>query len=88
MKGLRAHNIAGVTARDEVAERVAEGRFYVWCVDQFKRGQSTVLKALIGAEVLPTQPIPVRAVPGIIRLMKVTPEPAQVAANLESIRNS
>ncbi len=32
-----------------VAERVAEGRFYVACVGQFKRGKSTLINALIGA---------------------------------------
>src|ERR1035438_2708199 len=30
------------------AERIAEGRFYVACVGQFKRGKSTLLNALIG----------------------------------------
>ena len=36
-----------------VAERVAEGRFYVACVGQFKRGKSTLINALMGASVLP-----------------------------------
>ena len=31
-----------------VAERVSEGRFYVACIGQFKRGKSSVLNALIG----------------------------------------
>jgi GTP-binding protein EngB required for normal cell division len=49
------------------AERVSEGRFYVACVGQFKRGKSTLLNALIGHAVLPTAVVPVTAVPTIIR---------------------
>jgi GTP-binding protein EngB required for normal cell division len=49
------------------AEKVSEGRFYVACVGQFKRGKSTLLNALIGHSVLPTAVVPVTAVPTIIR---------------------
>ncbi len=51
----------------ELAERVAEGRFYVACVGQFKRGKSTLLNALVGHEVVPTGFLPVTAVPTVIR---------------------
>jgi predicted GTPase len=51
----------------ELAERVSEGRFYVACVGQFKRGKSTLLNALIGHEVVPTGFVPVTAVPTVIR---------------------
>ncbi len=50
-----------------LVERVSEGRFYVACVGQFKRGKSTLLNALIGYAVLPTAVVPVTAVPTIIR---------------------
>jgi GTP-binding protein EngB required for normal cell division len=60
-----AEHIAS-TARN-LAERVSEGRFYVACVGQFKRGKSTLLNALIGHAVLPTAVVPVTAVPTIIR---------------------
>jgi GTP-binding protein EngB required for normal cell division len=50
-----------------IAERIAEGRFYVACVGQFKRGKSTLLNALVGSPVLPMGVIPVTAVPTIIR---------------------
>ena len=50
-----------------LAERVSEGRFYVACVGQFKRGKSTLLNALIGYEVVPTGFVPVTAVPTVIR---------------------
>jgi len=53
-------------ARD-LAARVAEGRFYVACVGQFKRGKSTLLNALVGHEVVPTGFVPVTAVPTVIR---------------------
>ncbi len=51
----------------ELAARVSEGRFYVACVGQFKRGKSTLLNALVGHEVLPTGFVPVTAVPTVIR---------------------
>jgi len=51
----------------ELAARVAEGRFYVACIGQFKRGKSTLLNALVGHEVVPTGFIPVTAVPTVIR---------------------
>jgi len=50
-----------------VAERVAEGRFYVACVGQFKRGKSTLINALIGASILPAGVVPVTTVPTVIR---------------------
>ena len=51
----------------ELAARVAEGRFYVACVGQFKRGKSSLLNALVGYEVVPTGYIPVTAVPTVMR---------------------
>ena len=50
-----------------VAERVSEGRFYVACIGQFKRGKSSVLNALVGNSVLPTGVVPVTTVPTIVR---------------------
>jgi predicted GTPase len=51
----------------ELAVRIAEGRIYVACVGQFKRGKSTLLNALVGHEVVPTGFVPVTAVPTVIR---------------------
>jgi GTP-binding protein EngB required for normal cell division len=51
----------------DLADRVAEGRFYVACVGQFKRGKSTLLNALVGQSILPAGIIPVTAVPTIVR---------------------
>ncbi len=50
-----------------VAERVSEGRFFVACLGQFKRGKSTLLNALVGEPVLPMGVVPVTTVPTIVR---------------------
>ncbi|MGB2627673.1 MAG: dynamin family protein [Candidatus Acidiferrum sp.] len=63
--GFDAEYIA--CAARSIAERVSEGRFYVACIGQFKRGKSTLLNALIGSSVLPTAVIPVTAVPTVVR---------------------
>jgi hypothetical protein len=62
---LGVNQLAG-EARD-LASRVSEGRFYVACVGQFKRGKSTLINALVGEPVLPTGFVPVTAVPTVIR---------------------
>jgi predicted GTPase len=51
----------------ELASRISEGRFYVACIGQFKRGKSTLINALIGDPVLPVGFTPVTAVPTVIR---------------------
>jgi GTP-binding protein EngB required for normal cell division len=51
----------------ELAGRVSEGRFYVACIGQFKRGKSTLVNALIGDAVLPVGFTPVTAVPTVVR---------------------
>jgi GTPase SAR1 family protein len=50
-----------------LADRVAEGRFYVACVGQFKRGKSTLLNAVCGQSVLPVGVAPVTAVVTVLR---------------------
>ncbi|MGH9533330.1 MAG: dynamin family protein [Terriglobales bacterium] len=50
-----------------LSERLSEGRFYVACIGQFKRGKSTLINALVGEEVLPAGAIPVTSAPTIIR---------------------
>jgi GTP-binding protein EngB required for normal cell division len=60
-----ANHIA--SAARSVADRVSEGRFYVACVGQFKRGKSTLLNALVGQPVLPAGVVPVTTVPTIVR---------------------
>ncbi len=50
-----------------LAERVIEGRFYVACVGQFKRGKSSLLNALLGVSLLPVGVVPVTSVLTIVR---------------------
>jgi GTP-binding protein EngB required for normal cell division len=60
--------VSDVAAEAEaVARRVAEGRFYVACVGQFKRGKSTLLNALVGRAILPVGVLPVTSVPTVLR---------------------
>ena len=68
-------------ARD-LAARVSEGRFYVACVGQFKRGKSTLINALIGQPVLPTGFIPVTAVPTVIRFGELLKARIRTSENL------
>lgn len=58
-------NIAEESA--SLAARLTEGRFYVACIGQFKRGKSTLLNALVADSVLPTGIVPVTAVPTVMR---------------------
>jgi GTP-binding protein EngB required for normal cell division len=60
-----ADAVASDAAR--LAERVTEGRFYVACVGQFKRGKSTLLNALVDQSILPTGIVPVTAVVTVVR---------------------
>jgi GTP-binding protein EngB required for normal cell division len=55
------------TEAGAIAARVAEGRFFVACVGQFKRGKSTLLNALVGRSLLPTGIVPITTVPTVIR---------------------
>jgi Dynamin family len=70
----RLVDIAGqmgeVSIADEIrqlAARINEGRYFVACVGQFKRGKSTLLDALVGEPILPTGVAPVTAVPTVLR---------------------
>ncbi|MGD0931457.1 MAG: dynamin family protein [Candidatus Korobacteraceae bacterium] len=51
----------------QLVARIKEGRFFVACVGQFKRGKSTLLDALVGEPILPTGVVPVTAVPTVLR---------------------
>lgn len=56
-----------VAAIDQLLRRLAEGRFHLAVLGQFKRGKSTLLNALLGEPVLPTAVVPVTAIPTFIR---------------------
>lgn len=56
--------------RDELEslrQRLSEGRFHLAVLGQFKRGKSTLLNALLGEDLLPTDILPVTAIPTFIR---------------------
>lgn len=60
---------AAAVAQDARAlvERVREGRFFVACLGQFKRGKSTLINALLGEDVLPSGVAPVTSVVTVVR---------------------
>ena len=62
-----AHADALATEASELAKRLSEGRFFVACIGQFKRGKSTLLNALIREQVLPTGVVPVTSAITILR---------------------
>lgn len=64
-RDARASAIADEVER--LRERLAEGRYYVVCLGQFKRGKSTLLNAFLGAHVLPVGAIPVTSTIVVIR---------------------
>ncbi len=51
----------------QLLARISEGRFFVACIGQFKRGKSTLLDALVGEPILPTGIVPVTTVPTVLR---------------------
>lgn len=51
----------------DLEERLAQGRFHLAVLGQFKRGKSTLLNALLGEPVLPTAVVPLTAIPTFIR---------------------
>ena len=62
------------TAADALAlaERTREGRYFVACVGQFKRGKSTLLNALLGTPLLPVGSLPITGVPTVVRFGRGT----------------
>ncbi len=60
-------NAALASDVDELSKRTSEGRFYVACVGQFKRGKSTLLNALVGTRVLPEGVIPLTSAVTVLR---------------------
>lgn len=50
-----------------LAERLSEGRFYVACIGQFKRGKSTLLNALVGRRLLPAGIVPITTALTVLR---------------------
>ncbi|MGA8877393.1 MAG: dynamin family protein [Candidatus Korobacteraceae bacterium] len=51
----------------QLIARISEGRFFVACIGQFKRGKSTLLNALVEEPILPAGVVPVTTVPTVLR---------------------
>ena len=54
----------------ELRERLAEKRFHLAVLGQFKRGKSTLLNALLGEPLLPTGVVPLTSIPTFMRAGK------------------
>ena len=67
----RLADVAGTPAiaRDAyaLATRIEEGRFFLACVGQHKRGKSSLLNALLGAPLLPVGVVPLTSVVTVVR---------------------
>ena len=69
LKAVAAEIGADLIGRDasDLDERLVQGRFFVACVGQFKRGKSTLVNALLGHRILPTGVVPVTTAVTIAR---------------------
>ncbi len=63
LKTLGPEQSSYVPKFEELKGRLLEGRFHLAVLGQFKRGKSTLLNALLGAEVLATSVVPLTAIP-------------------------
>ena len=63
--GGRDPRLAGRALR--LTERLADGRFHVSVLGEFKRGKSTLINAIVGDSVLPTGALPLTAVTTEVR---------------------
>lgn len=67
VKALGADFAADSHPLETLLDRLAEERFHLAVLGQFKRGKSTLLNALVGEPLLPTSVVPLTATPTFIR---------------------
>lgn len=69
LRTLATEGQAAVIADDaqHLIERIREGRFFVACLGQFKRGKSTLINALLDEPILPCGVAPVTSVVTVVR---------------------
>jgi GTP-binding protein EngB required for normal cell division len=67
LEELGADYASAVEELELIQQRLAEGRFHLAVLGQFKRGKSTLLNALLGEDLLPTDILPVTAIPTFIK---------------------
>lgn len=61
-------DVAGSAARlRDLARRLAEERFHLAVLGQFKRGKSTLLNALLGEPLLPSAVVPLTSIPTFVQ---------------------
>lgn len=65
--GPSASQVKLLQRLDSLGQRIAANRFHLALLGQFKRGKSTLLNALLGADILPTGVIPVTAIPTFLQ---------------------
>jgi len=70
----------------QLVARTSEGRFFVACIGQFKRGKSTLLNALVGEAILPTGVVPVTTVPTVLRYGDHTRARVRVNSKWQAVR--
>jgi GTPase SAR1 family protein len=66
---LGIENIPGCPC-EELREKVSNNVFNLVILGQFKRGKTTLINALLGAEILPTGVVPLTSIPTIIQYGK------------------
>jgi GTPase Era involved in 16S rRNA processing len=66
-KLLNADMFAGKNRLNEISEKLSSEQFNLVIMGQFKRGKSTFINALIGAEIAPTAIVPLTSVVTILR---------------------
>ena len=67
LTGLGDDYALSISELEQLRQRLAEGRFHLAVLGQFKRGKSTLLNALLGDDLLPTDILPVTAIPTYIK---------------------
>ncbi len=67
LSGFRPDYNDALADLNELRSRIQSGTFRLAVLGQFKRGKSTLLNALLGLELLPTDILPVTAIPTYIK---------------------
>ena len=68
LASLEVLPIAQRQLAEEAADKLAGSGLYVAVIGEFKRGKTTLINALLGADLLPTGVLPVTAVPALVAL--------------------
>lgn len=86
LDGIEAELKTGQGTLSELQARLQEGCFRLAVLGQFKRGKSTFLNALLGEDLLPTDILPVTAIPTFIQSAPTVTARVFFADNQDPIR--